>query len=116
MGSGLREVDLTRSIVEHLAVMLNTRAGDSVTVPDFGLPDFTDVVHEFPDGIQAIQQGIRAVILKYEPRLGNVSVRHLPTETSTTLQFEVVARVKNRQRSLIRLQTSMMSDGRFQVG
>ena len=92
---------------------MNTRAGESVTVPDYGLQDLTDVVNELPEGIHTIQQGIRAVILKYEPRLSNVSVRHLPDDSAFALRFEVVARVKDSKRSLIRLQTAMQSDGRF---
>ncbi len=113
IGTGLREVDLSRSIVAHLEILLNTRAGESVTVPDYGLQDLTDVVNELPEGIHTIQQGIRAVILKYEPRLSNVSVRHLPDDSAFALRFEVVARVKDSKRSLIRLQTAMQSDGRF---
>lgn len=108
-------MDLTRSIVEHLSVLLNTRAGEAVTVPDFGHQDLTDIVHELPEGIHTIQQGLRTVILKYEPRLSNVTVRHLPDDTSLVLRFEVVARVKDSKRSLIRLRTSMMADGRFSL-
>lgn len=104
---------MVRSIVEHLAVLLNTRAGEAVTVPDYGLQDLTDVVQELPEGIHTIQQGMRAIILKYEPRLSNVSVRHMPDDTSLVLRFEVVARVKDAKRSLIRLQTAMKADGRF---
>jgi type VI secretion system protein len=113
IGTGLREVDVVRSVVEHLAVLLNTRAGEAVTVPDYGLQDLTDVVHELPEGIHTIQQGMRNIILKYEPRLSNVSVRHLPDDSSLVLRFEVVARVKDAKRSLIRLQTAMRADGRF---
>ncbi|MCA9577111.1 MAG: type VI secretion system baseplate subunit TssE [Myxococcales bacterium] len=113
IGTGLREVDVVRSVVEHLAILLNTRAGEAVTVPDFGLQDLTDLVHELPEGIHTIQQGMRNVILKYEPRLSNVSVRHLPDDSSLVLRFEVVARVKDSKRSLIRLHTAMKSDGRF---
>ena len=88
IGTGLREVDVVRSVVEHLAILLNTRAGEAVTVPDFGLQDLTDLVHELPEGIHTIQQGMRNVILKYEPRLSNVSVRHLPDDSSLVLRFD----------------------------
>jgi type VI secretion system protein len=55
------------------------------------------------------------VILKYEPRLKNVSVRYIPDEEPLVLRFEVVARLNDDSRSLVRLRTSMMSGGNFRV-
>jgi len=115
LGTGQRQVDTVESVIEHLRVLLNTCSGESVTVPDFGLMDFSDIVHELPHGIHKIQQSIRAVILKYEPRLRNVSVRFIPDEEPLVLRFEVVARLNDKSRSVVRLQTKMSSGGHFKV-
>lgn len=115
LGTGQRKVDTVESVLEHLRVLLNTCAGESVTVPDFGLMDFSDIVHELPHGIHKIQQSIRSVILKYEPRLRNVSVRFVPDEEPLVLRFEVVARLNDKSRSVVRLQTKMSSGGHFKV-
>jgi len=101
--------------LDHLKVLLNTCQGESVTVPDYGLMDFSDIVHELPHGIHKIQQSIRSVILKYEPRLKNVSVRYIPDEEPLVLKFEVVARLNDESRSLVRLRTAMSSGGTFRV-
>jgi type VI secretion system protein len=115
LGTGSRRVDTVQSVVEHLKVLLNTCAGDAVTVPDFGLTDFSDIVHELPQGIHKIQQNIRNVILKYEPRLKNVSVRFVPSDEPLLLKFEVVARLNDESRSVVRLRTQMSSGGQFNV-
>jgi len=102
-------------VVAHLSDMLNTRAGDSPAVPDYGLLDFQDVVHNMPDAIGMIQQAIRATILKYEPRLKNVSVRFVPSEDPLVLRFEVVARLNDARRSVVRLRTAMIPGGRVNI-
>ena len=115
LDSERRHIDPVESVIEHLRVLLNTCVGDSLTVPDFGLIDFSDIVHELPQGVHRIQQLIRAVILKYEPRLKNVSVRYLPDDERLTLRFEVVARLNDPSRSVVRLRTRMVSGGQFKV-
>jgi type VI secretion system protein len=115
LGSGDRHIDPVQSVIEHLKVLLNTCAGESVTVPDYGLMDFSEIVHELPNGVHKIQQSIRNVILKYEPRLKNVSVRYIPDDEPLVLRFEVVARLNDPSRSLVRLRTQMSSGGTFRV-
>ena len=115
IGTDNRKVDTVESVMEHLRVLLNTCVGDAPTVPDFGLTDFSDIVHELPKGVHKIQQSIRDVILKFEPRLKNVSVRYIPDQEPLTLRFEVVARVNDDSRSVVRLRTRMESGGGFKV-
>ena len=115
LATGERKADVVSSVVDHLRAMLNTRMGESVTVPDFGLVDFSDVCHTMPESIGAIQQSIRATILKYEPRLRNVSVRFVPTEDPLQLRFEVVARLADARRSVVRLRTQLSAGGHMRV-
>ncbi len=115
LASGSRRADVVSSVVDHLRAMLNTRQGDSATVPDFGLVDFSDVCHNMPEAIGAIQQSIRTTILKYEPRLKNVSVRFVPSEDPLTVRFEVVARLADARRSVVRLRTALTAGGYVEV-
>jgi len=115
LGRGERSTDEVRSIIDHLRVLLNTRVGDAVTVPEYGLSDFSESVHNFPEAIGDIQQSIRRTVLEYEPRLQNVSVRFLESDNPLHLQFEIVARLADDKRSIVRLKTQVQDDGRFSV-
>jgi type VI secretion system protein len=78
--------------------------------------DFVDLVHEFPGAAHIIQRSIRDTITKYEPRLRNVRVRHVPSEDPLILSFEISARLTNdRRRGLVRVRTMVSEGGRFQV-
>lgn len=115
LSTGARSNDTISSVVDHLRDMLNTPQGESLTVPDYGLIDFADVCHNMPEAIGAIQQSIRATILKYEPRLRNVSVRFVPSEDPLQVRFEVVARLADSRRSVVRLRTAMNTGGHMTV-
>ena len=115
LSTGSRQSDTISSVVDHLRDMLNTPQGEALTVPDYGLIDFADVCHNMPEAIGAIQQSIRATILKYEPRLRNVSVRFVPSEDPLQVRFEVVARLADSRRSVVRLRTAMNAGGHMTV-
>ena len=115
-GTSSRNADVSTSIVEHLRVLLNTRKGDSATVPGFGVVDFTDLVHTFPSAIQTLQAAMRATVLEYEPRLRNVSVRHVPDEDPLVLRFEISGQPADRSaRGVLRFRTQMSPGGKVEV-
>ena len=116
---GSEPPDELASIIEHLRVLLNTRKGEAVTVPGFGLVDFSDLVHSFPASISTLQQSIRATILEYEPRLKNVTVRSVPDQDPLVLKFEISAQpVQRNGRSVgtLRFHTQVTPGGQFRVG
>jgi len=108
-------MDETQSISEHLQILLNTREGLSVTHPDYGLPDLTDIVHMLPDGVHALQNAIRDVILKYEPRLSKVKVRFVPSDDAFVLYFDVSARRNDAEKSFFHVRTALQPGNRFKV-
>ena len=65
---------LYRSILANVQSMLNIRQGSVISLEDYGMPDFTQLVSIFPDAINKIRSAIRDFILCYEPRLKNVRV------------------------------------------
>lgn len=72
--------ELRQSILSHLQKVLNMRRGESPSAPDLGLPDFSDLVHCFPDAVRRLETAVKETIEAFEPRLRNVSVRHIPEE------------------------------------
>ena len=102
-------------------MLLNTSKGEAPTVPGFGLVDFTDLVHSFPGSINTLQASIRATILEFEPRLRNVTVRHVADSDPLVLRFEVTAQpVQPAQRGqrglgLLRFETQVKVGGQFEV-
>src|SRR5262249_44048285 len=104
------------SIAAHLRVLLNTRQGDCATAPSFGLIDFTDLVHTLPGSIPSLQAAIRSTILEFEPRLKNVSVRHVPDAAALALKFEITAQPVDRDaHGLLRFRTQVAPGGKVDV-
>ncbi|MEM9696557.1 MAG: type VI secretion system baseplate subunit TssE [Myxococcota bacterium] len=105
-----RGEDLEAAVVQHLRELLNTRAGSVPTVPDYGMIDVADLVHEMPDALAIVQRGIKNSIAKYEPRLKNVQVRLVPTEEDESvgfIHFEVNAQLvqKDGRRQAVQFST-----------
>lgn len=102
--------------MEHLRVLLNTRRGESASAPGFGVVDFNDFVHSLPASVQTLQAAIRATILEYEPRLKNVSVRHVTDDDPLALRFEITAHPAHKGlRGVLRFQTKVRPGGQFDI-
>jgi type VI secretion system protein len=87
--------DLETVVIDHLRRMLNTRQGSSLTVPDYGILELSELMHDFPDALGIMQRAIKNSILAYEPRLKNVQVRAVPSEDKNVMfvYFEVTAQL-----------------------
>ena len=73
------------SVLLHLSRILNTKVGNVQIAEDFGMPDFTDLVYNFPEAVRNLERSIRLMIQKYEPRLSAVQVRFVPQEDTKHL-------------------------------
>ena len=83
--------DIGRNVQE----MLNVRMGSVMALDDYGMPDFNDVVKEFPDAVTRIRTAIKRFVDAYEPRLQKVSVHHLhDPEQPLLLKFAIHAELK----------------------
>ena len=67
-----------RSITDHLYRLLNARRGAVSHIPDYGLPDLTELYQGLPYSVEILIQEIRSLIDKYEPRLQNVRIDYKP--------------------------------------
>jgi type VI secretion system protein len=113
-----RPVNELESIVEHLRALLNTRQGESPSVPDFGVVDFTDLVHNFHEAIQTLQRCIRTTVLQYEPRLKNVVVQHVRDDEVLVLKFQITAQLQNKggkSGGAVRFETHLRAGGLVSV-
>jgi type VI secretion system protein len=113
-----RPVNELESIVEHLRALLNTRQGEAPSVPDFGVVDFTDLVHNFPEAIQTLQRCIRTTVLQYEPRLKNVVVQHVRDDEVLVLKFQITAQLQNKggkSGGAVRFETQLRAGGLVSV-
>jgi type VI secretion system protein len=87
--------EVMESVLEHLARMFNVRQGAVSTRPDYGMPDFNDLVMQFPAAIPAISRAIKQQIDRFEPRLSKVVVRHVPEpDQPLSLYFQISAELE----------------------
>ncbi|MFO0592758.1 MAG: type VI secretion system baseplate subunit TssE [Polyangiaceae bacterium] len=111
--------ELEADISAHLVEILNTRMGSARTLPDYGLMEVSEVLHDFPDAIAMIQRSLKACIQQYEPRLKNVQVRHIKGEAfaQMLLEFEITGQFQtpDGRRQSLRLSTAMDGSGNVKL-
>ncbi len=106
-----------QSVLDYLQILMNTRQGSVGARPDFGLPDFNDMVSEFPAAVPAIARAIKHQIDSFEPRLRNVVVRHVPDpDRPLTLAYRIRAELAiDRGEEAVTFETVFGSDGSVRV-
>jgi len=108
--------DLADSVLAHLQRMLNTRQGNCLTLDDYGIPDFTDMVHSFPEAVGRMQRAIRQSIERYEPRLRRVRVNPVDEEDYFRLRFEITGElVTADEQAAVWFETTISPSGRISV-
>jgi len=86
----ISDTETRESVLAHLKVICETRAGTILSCPDYGTATVSEMVHSFPDAIAEMARAIRTTIQTYEPRLANVKLTHVPA-TDLTLRYEITA-------------------------
>ena len=81
---------LILSIIENLRMILTTRKGSVMHLPDFGISDIMQLYLNEGNPIDALKREIKDVILKYEPRISEVR-----TEQSNFDQKNIKSIIKN---------------------
>lgn len=109
--------EVVESIAEHLRALLNTRKGESVASPTFGILDLNDIVHTYPSAVPRMSQSIRTAIQDFEPRLKSVVVTHTPDpDDPTALRFDITAQLSTRTRKgTVRFHTQVNPGGRVDL-
>jgi type VI secretion system protein len=63
---------LSLSIIENLRMILSSRKGSVLHLPDFGMPDILQLYVDSGNPVESLKKELHDVILKYEPRIGEV--------------------------------------------
>jgi len=107
---------VTDSVLRHLQRLLNTKAGNVPIAEDYGVPDFTDFLHSYPDSVREMERTLRLVIQKYEPRLKAVRVSFVPQdESALSLSFQITARLSTEEKTQVLFETRVNSEGKIEV-
>ncbi len=119
-GSAHRNVDisrLTRSVVDHLGKMMNSRHGCALIQPDYGIPDLNEFLFDFPDTIGSMRRAIQNAIEQYEPRLRSVRVQYVENpDDPLEVRLEISAKLITDDRPVpISFSTKSGSISGFQI-
>lgn len=86
---------IRQSIVENLTMVLQTRKGSVVHLPDFGMPDIMQMYIDSGYSFEPLKKHIREIIIKYEPRVTNVKVEEPHFDRNNFRIFlKIVASIK----------------------
>lgn len=98
------------SVLDNMQRLLNCRAGTLAHLPDYGLPDMTKILQGMPGTAHQLMGELSAVLLKYEPRLQQISVVLLEQNIPGELRYAIDAELKGV--GLVRYGTEFMPEGR----
>jgi len=98
------EKKLRQSIIENLQMVLKTRQGSVLHLPDFGMPDILQLYFNSGNSIDPIKRQIRDTILKYEPRIGDVKVDKTDfDQKNMRISLKIIASIKDNPNSEVLL-------------
>jgi len=105
------------SVIGYLQQILNTRQGSVQIAEDFGIPDFSDFMHTYPESKKEFEKLVNKTILRFEPRLKDIRINFVPKETEDlNLQFQINASLMTRDNQIPVMFVSILdSDGRVRI-
>ena len=96
---------LVPSILSNLDRLFNTRRGSIQHLPDYGLPDITEIYRDIPDSVEKLQNAILNAVQRYEPRLRRIRIQPQPIDPfAMRLEFLLMAELPDRRP--VRFQTT----------
>ncbi|KAA0261510.1 type VI secretion system baseplate subunit TssE [Hafnia alvei] len=101
------------SVLDNMQRILNSRAGTLAHLPDYGLPDMSQILQGMPGSAHGLLSLLSATLLKYEPRLESLSITLLPQTRSGHLEYTLEARLK--ELGLVRFGTEFAPEGKVLV-
>lgn len=102
------------SVQQNVRRILNTRAGALKHLPDYGLPDLTNIYKALPASAHVLKQQMEATLLKYEPRIRAIDVEITDNhDPGILVSFEMTCHLKNA--GLVRFGTYFEPPGRLRV-
>ena len=68
------------SVIDNLNRLFNSRQGTITHLPDYGLPNLSEIYRDAPETIELFRSAIKETVEKYEPRMRRIRVAHQPTD------------------------------------
>jgi len=102
------------SVMENVRRILNTRAGALKHLPDYGLPDLTNVYKALPASAHLLKQWMETTLLSYEPRIRaiDIEIDAAPTP-GATIRYDMICHLKKT--GLVRFGTYFEPGGRLRL-
>ncbi len=105
-----------RSIIDNLSRLFNTRRGSISHIPDYGLPDISQVYRDLPYSIDGLRAAIKQVVEKYEPRLRRVRVEQQQgREGDYEMRVSFIVSGELQQGQKVQFQTTFKSNDLAEV-
>ncbi|MCC8392443.1 type VI secretion system baseplate subunit TssE [Paraburkholderia sp. MMS20-SJTR3] len=102
------------SVQANIRRILNTRAGALKHVPDYGLPDLTQIYRNLPASLNDLRNQMERTLLKFEPRLRSVGIEiDDRPDPGLLVSFTMVCTLKKA--GLVRFGTYFEPAGRMRV-
>ncbi|HEY4353578.1 MAG TPA: type VI secretion system baseplate subunit TssE [Paraburkholderia sp.] len=102
------------SVQQNVRRILNTRAGALKHLPDYGLPDLTNIYKALPASAHRLKEQMEATLLKYEPRIRSIDVTIIDNDDPGVLvSFEMACHLRNI--GLVRFGTHFEPPGRMRI-
>jgi type VI secretion system protein len=102
------------SVQRNVQRILNTRAGSLKHLPDYGLPDLTNIYKALPASAHVLKEQMEATLLQYEPRIRSIDVAiNENDDPGVLVSFEMTCHLKKA--GLVRLGTYFEPPGRMRV-
>ncbi|MCY1381557.1 type VI secretion system lysozyme-like protein [compost metagenome] len=98
------------SVLDNLQRILNCRAGTLSHLPDYGLPDMSQILHGMPGSAHGLMGTMTNMLFKYEPRLAAVSMELLPQTLPGHLEYTVTVGLRDGVRATFG--TTLAPEGR----
>lgn len=99
------------SILDNLQRLLNARAGSLAHLPDYGLPDLSEILHGLPATAHQLMLALRATLLAYEPRIAGVDVQTLAAGQPGYLEYALQVQLKGGEQ--VTFATLVQPEGRM---
>ncbi|MDR1310354.1 MAG: type VI secretion system baseplate subunit TssE [Burkholderiaceae bacterium] len=106
---------LLESVRVYLSQLLNTHQGTAMIAEDYGVPDISLSLDG--EALSNLEEVLAQVIVRYEPRLTQVTVRYQKDKSSApTLAFRVGASIRGDSGVLpVFFETQIAADGSIAV-
>jgi len=102
------------SIQQNVRRILNARAGALKHLPDYGLPDLTNIYKALPASAHLLKQQMESTLLVYEPRIRSIDVAYIDNpDPGVLVSYEMTCHLK--QAGLVRFGTYFEPPGRMRV-